>query len=471
MSSASPSGQGVGAIPCHCIIAHPAKPKFLVIRHSDRWSPPTLQVPDEGTLMYKPALINEGMMQKYGLRTSVLRIVVEARNYAQVELELHASSPRSMQAVWVGLEEYRKFRGSDGGEEDFLEQWLKNRERRPDPAERAPWEKPGWYREASEWFADRLIELGIQARGSVQQFKAGWPTSCLLRASTLQGQMFFKAALDKRPRESQITAFLSQHWPDLVPEPLAVDEDRNWMLMRDFQMKTEHRPPRNTYPEFAATLARFQLEASARLDDWREMGCPLMDQDYLANEEGRLEASLERAAVLLGSGPSPWSREDLDHLGEAVAALGDASRLLTDFPIPDSLSHLDFRPDNFFLENDKCRIIDWGDVAISHPFMAICHTLDYFERREKEKSNQAEDERTDEALRNQIAAAYLAEFEALLPRDRIDKAFELTRTIFPLFRFLHLTGKAGSIESGTPQWNNLNSLLRKAARTLAETQS
>ena len=27
---------------CHCIISHPSKPKFLVIKHSDRWAPPTV---------------------------------------------------------------------------------------------------------------------------------------------------------------------------------------------------------------------------------------------------------------------------------------------------------------------------------------------------------------------------------------------------------------------------------------------
>ena len=36
---------------CHCIIPHPSKPKFLAVKHSDRWSPPIVMFPPEGGLV------------------------------------------------------------------------------------------------------------------------------------------------------------------------------------------------------------------------------------------------------------------------------------------------------------------------------------------------------------------------------------------------------------------------------------
>lgn len=416
--------------------------------------------------MYKPAVINRGMMQKYGLRTTVLRIVVEMQNYALVELEMHASSRRQMQAVWVGREEYARFRSIPEGEDDPLDAWLQQREQESVPALRAPWERRGWYRQAERWMSDKLIELGIQPRGSVQQFKAGWPSASLLRVPTVQGQVYFKASCKKAPGEARLTRVLSERWPDLVPEPLAVDAERHWMLSRDFRMKAQNRAPRDAYALFAATMGRFQVEAAECREQWHEMSCPVMDEGFLLNDDGRLETLLSEAEPLLASGPNRWDQERLGRLGKAVSAAGRAARALSGYGIPDSLCHLDFRPDNFFLEDGSCRVIDWADVAISHPFMAFCQTLEYFERREREKTLRASDQPVDEALRSEMKSAYLSAFEACLPRHRLEAAFEQARAVFPLFWFLYLTSRTGLFEAHTPQWDNLNSLLSKTASQL-----
>lgn len=465
MSATEPIAESVGTIPCHCIIAHPEKPKFLVIRHTDRWVPPILHVPGEGHLMYKPAVINQGMMRKYGLRTSVLRIVTEMQNYALVELELHASSRQQMQAVWVGRKEYARFRSRPEGDDDPLENWLEESAKESVPQLRSPWQRRGWYRQAERWMSDKLIELGIQARGSVQQFKAGWPSSCLLRVSTLKGQVYFKATYNKPPGEAELTRFLAEQWPDLAVKPLAVDEKRGWMLSRDYKMK-KNRPPKSRFPEFARALGRFQVEAMDRMSEWRDMACLVMDLGYLTNEGGRLEHLLGRVEAQLEGAPTPLTREEMDSLGDAIAAAGDAARALYDFDIPDTLSHLDFRPDNFFLEGGKCRVIDWADVAISHPFMAFCQTLDFFTRYERDEAWVDHSKAIDEALKNEMTAAYLSAFADLVPAEQAIEAFELAQDVFPLFWFLYLASQTCIIEAQTPQWQNINSLLKKEARLL-----
>lgn len=78
---------------CHCIISHPSKPKFLVIKHTGRWSPPLLKFPDEGSMVLKAGMINHGMMNKYGLRTTVLRRVGRAKKYHCIEVEMQSTSP------------------------------------------------------------------------------------------------------------------------------------------------------------------------------------------------------------------------------------------------------------------------------------------------------------------------------------------------------------------------------------------
>lgn len=468
MSSHEAIAQSGDAILCHCMIAHPDKPKFLVLRHADRWSPPVLQVPSAGALMYKPAVINEGMMQKYGLRTTVQRIVVQAQNYAQVELELHASSRQQMQAVWVGREEYTRFRRSEGGDNDVFEQWLDERERTPESDLRAPWQKPGWYRGAREWFLDRLIDLGIQTTGSVQQFKAGWPTACLLRVATVQGQVYFKAGDDKPPGEARLTEFLSKHWPDLVPEPLAVDHERQWMIMRDFKLRGENQPTPESYPDFARALGVFQVEAMHHMDDWHRLQCPVMDLPFLLDEDGRAGALIRDVETLLCSGLRPLGAAGIGRFRKAVGSARDSCRRLAEYGIPDSLVHMDYRPDNFFLEQGRCRAMDWADVAVSHPFIAMCQTVDFLARNCNREPFLDQYGPVDEARLMAVRDAYLSAFEGLQPAKDLLAAFETAQEVFPYFWLLYETSQLQTTEAGAPREDALNQRIRSGSRRLIE---
>lgn len=422
-----------------------------------------LQVPGDGTLMYKPAVINRGMMKKYGLRTSVLRIVMEAQNYALIELEMHASSQRPMQAVWVGLEEYAQFRKRNSGDEDPFEKWLKQQQTTGVPELRAPWERRGWYKVAENWLTNKLVELGIQAKGSVQQFKAGWPTASILRVSTVQGQIHFKATYAKPPGEARLTKLLAQKWPDHVPEPLAVDEARNWMVMRDFKMKKENQPSPDSYPEFARTLGAIQVEAMADLALWHNLKCAVMDLDYLREENGRAEALYVEVEPLLLGGLQPFDGEDIARLGEAITAKRALCDSLAEYKIPDSLSHLDYRPDNFFIEDGKCKIIDWADVVIAHPFMAMCRTLDFLDRHADESSAPEAIGLVDQAMKDSMRDAYLTAFSKILPDAALHEAFNCARKVYPLFFFFYLASQCRIIEAGTPQSDILQSLLKARA--------
>src|SRR5690348_5949369 len=59
------------------------------------------------------------------------------------------------------------------------------------------------------------------------------PWSTVLRIPLAQGQAYFKACEVARTFESRLTHELSQRWPDRVARVLAVDLQRNWLLMVD----------------------------------------------------------------------------------------------------------------------------------------------------------------------------------------------------------------------------------------------
>ena len=55
----------------------------------------------------------------------------------------------------------------------------------------------------------------------------------VLRASSADGNVFFKCSAEAFRHEAVVTQKLAGLMPDLVPEVIAIDDSRGWMLMRD----------------------------------------------------------------------------------------------------------------------------------------------------------------------------------------------------------------------------------------------
>ena len=160
-------------VTCHCIISHPSKPKFLAIEHSDGWSVPLVRFPVEGSIVSKPGLINDGILNKYGLKTTVLRSVGTGPKYQCIEVEMHAvSKSKKLNTVWVGSKEFAQFRSSKPGDFDPFELWLKQKQNGKISVLRPPWERTGWFKSAANWIHYQLDRLNIQTTGSVQQTRA-----------------------------------------------------------------------------------------------------------------------------------------------------------------------------------------------------------------------------------------------------------------------------------------------------------
>ena len=93
------------------------------------------------------------------------------------------------------------------------------------------WTEPAGWRGAC---LDRVParRLGLAATGPVEQpHVRPWATA--LRVPTTAGDVWFKAAIPVRRTRPAVVDVLSRRRPDLVPELLAADFDRGWMLMAD----------------------------------------------------------------------------------------------------------------------------------------------------------------------------------------------------------------------------------------------
>ena len=124
----------------------------------------------------------------------------------------------------------------------------------------------GWFAEADRWLRSTMERLGRPLTGPVRQARV-WRLSCVLRAPTGDGDVWFKASTTSPlfVNEGVVMGALAGLFPGRVPAPLAVEPERGWMVLADFGEEVRWEAPMEVVDEVAQTYARMQVEATAGL--------------------------------------------------------------------------------------------------------------------------------------------------------------------------------------------------------------
>ena len=356
---------------CQCIIAHPSKPKFMAIRHSGGYLPPTVKIPLDFPMGSSIGYVLEGIQRKYGLKTIALRHLARFRDYQCIELEVLGTDSRRLQAVWVGQDDYTRIRGGDPGEYDPLADWLAQQTRGEQAASRPPWQRPGWFDRAVHWIDFQLDRMNVQRTGSVAQHRALSTAGTVLRIPTSGGGLFFKASYTRPPPEVALTRFLSEKWPDYVSEVLVGDEERNWMLMPNHAEGSLAAWSVADHERVARTLGKIQCEGVALVDELMRLECEDLGlrrlKSFLLSIGGR-----DTPQFLANGGLSDSERAELAALAPRLVDLCDR---LAEYGLPDTLVHPDVRFGNIFVHANSVRFIDWSNTHIGHPFFSLMKIL------------------------------------------------------------------------------------------------
>ncbi len=431
---------------CHCLVRHPEKAKFLVVKHEEGWAPPTLSF-ERSPIDFKARIINQGMLDKYGLKTRVLRPLQRLPNYHCIEMELAvAQSSKKLEAVWVDQAEYMRTRTPAGNVADPFELWFAEQAAGKPPARRPPFHQPGWFNHADHWIQFQLDSLGIQVTGSVEQFRQGWTSSCLLRVPSNQGWIDFKAGYEAAPGEAALTAALADHWPQTVAQPLAIDARRNWMLNRDFRQQCP-KIEIEELPAFAHSLAQLQLESRNSIDEWKKLGVRQVTLENL--QQFCLQPEGHRPVLQEGGGG--LTDQEWSILPEALQSVATACRALADIGLPLTLVHTDFHADNLVLSGGRHLLLDWSGTVISHPFLALSVV---FQDRQATLDNRgmAGTMNINDELYEQVISSYLRPFSALATQDDLSLALEAAKQIEGTWMLLRMIHQLEWIEDRTPHY-------------------
>jgi hypothetical protein len=194
------------------------------------------------------------------------------------------------------------------------------------------------------------------------------PWGSVSRVRVPAGVVWFKTCAPVQAFEPRLTAALAGRRPDLLPEVLAHDEERAWLLLGDageplgFGGRLE--PWLAVLPRYAELQRGEAAHAAEHLaggvPDRRLATFPELYEAMLAHELPvgdrelmRLEAFAPRFAQLAGELASHGLRE--------------------------TIQHDDLHGANVYRSDGGLRILDWGDSCVSHPFLTSFVTFLHLE--------------------------------------------------------------------------------------------
>jgi hypothetical protein len=238
-----------------------------------------------------------------------------------------------------------------------------------------PWSQIGWFEEAATWIRNEVIRLGMTLTGPIEQPHVR-PWSTVLRAPTDDGLLYMKATAPVLAHETALTEALSRWRPDCMPEILAADLDRGWLLMRDSGVSlrslltTEGQIRR--WSEILTIYAEMQIEMAERRSELLALGALDRRLSVLPSKFERLLTDVDALCLDHEDG---LSADEYARLKALIPDYAQMCEQLARYAIPETLHHDDFHDGNIFVRDGRYTFADWGESCVAHPFFTLVVTL------------------------------------------------------------------------------------------------
>jgi hypothetical protein len=240
---------------------------------------------------------------------------------------------------------------------------------------RLVWVQPNWLAGATSWILARLDERGIAPAGEIEQPHVRW-WSTVLRVPTTEGDLWFKANAPPHAFEAGLLAILERFTPGHVPELVALDADRGWVLMRDggdrLREIVETSRDLHHWETLLPEYASLQLALAPHVDELLVAGVP---DERLAVLPAHLATLLDNREACMVGRENGLTEEEYVRLRALVPEYADRCVRLAAFGIRETLQHDDLHDGNVFVRGSRYLFFDWGDSCVSHPFHSLIVTL------------------------------------------------------------------------------------------------
>jgi hypothetical protein len=219
------------------VVVHPDGPKVLLARRDGALALPEVERPGQ-LWTADPAEVLPALRELLGVDALLLDGLDQHEDpAARVQRATLLAVPREAPALpqgmaWVGRD---GLAGGQTGDAAVAARVVEALERGPGRDGGQPWAARGWFGEAERWLRATMERLGRPVTGTVRQARV-WRLSCVLRAPTGDGDVWFKANTTSPlfVNEGVVMGALAGLLPGQVPAPLAVEPERGWMVLADF---------------------------------------------------------------------------------------------------------------------------------------------------------------------------------------------------------------------------------------------
>ena len=256
----------------YCLVYHTAEPRLLVLEHGAG----VMELPHM-MLSRVPWEVGDAVSlakDRYGIEMAVLRLVNrgEGDPFFLLECEFvgdHSDLPSGVR--WVNVLDVPPSLLRKHPFLSRLRQWW-NELQSPPPGRRS-WNQLGWLEQARAWVTDQLARGGTNPPFVFRGVKVGNPFHFVTAIETQEARFFFKAG--DHGREAELTEALRQWYPGQIPEVVAVDASRNWMLMRDFGDRLSDLPEDPAcYARMLRQFSLLQIDSTEHIGELMALGCP-----------------------------------------------------------------------------------------------------------------------------------------------------------------------------------------------------
>ncbi|MFS2279845.1 hypothetical protein V2S04_03355 [Microbacterium sp. OR21] len=215
------------------------------------------------------------------------------------------------------------------------------------------WQSPEFERDLREWIAPHTGAVRSLVRVKDRPWSGVW------RVDADNGTFYAKQNCPGQQHEARVVSVLSRIAPDLLVEPVALDEDRDLLLTRDAGRTWREALAAGAAVGWETLLHDAMLLARASVPMLVEMNLTVLDpagiRDHLtrARDEWRIPADLRAGADA--------AVDVVGAAGDQIAALG----------LPLALNHNDLHDANAFVGEHGARFFDFGDAVASSPLAAL----------------------------------------------------------------------------------------------------
>ncbi len=237
------------------------------------------------------------------------------------------------------------------------------------------WTQPEWLAQAHAWIAAEVGRRDSRVVEPIEQPHVR-PWSTVLRVPTTRGALYFKATAPALVHEPALTLALAGWWPERMPQILAADRERRWLLMSDggatLRSLMRSAADLGHWERVLPLYAETQIALAERVPELLALGT--LDRRLAALPQ-QYERLLEDTDALCLGQPDGLSAEEHAALRALAPRVAARCAELASYGIPESLNHDDFHDGNVFVQDGRYVFFDWGDACVSHPFFTLLVTL------------------------------------------------------------------------------------------------